>query len=246
LLIETAGHRLLYDTGPRYSNEADAGNRVILPYLKGRGIERLDALVVSHSDADHSGGALRVLEQIETPMVLSSLAADHAIVRHAPRHALCAAGQRWNWDGVQFEMLHPSPISYEHPGIKPNGRSCTLRIRAGRHAILLAGDIEAAQEAGLLADGVPLQSTVLLAPHHGSGTSSTTAFLAAVRPSIALFQVGYRNRYGHPKGEVLERYAARNIERLRTDQGGAIVLHFGTSLTVEPFRDTQRRYWFER
>lgn len=244
LLIETSGHRLLYDTGPRYARDADAGNRVILPYLKGRGIDRLDTLVVSHSDTDHAGGALSVLDQIRTGFLLSSLPESHPVVRRSLMHALCVAGQRWIWDGVQFEMLHPSPGSYDYPGIKPNARSCTLRIRAGKHSILLAGDIEAAQEAGLLAAGAPLEATVLLAPHHGSGTSSSTAFLAAVRPAIAVFQVGYRNRYGHPKAEVYDRYGARNIERLRTDDTGAIRLSFGSSVKVERYRETNRRYWF--
>src|SRR5690606_26228290 len=103
---------------------------------------------------------------------------------------------------------------------------------AGRHAILLAGDIEVAQEAALVADGAPLRATVLLAPHHGSGTSSSAAFLRAVQPSIAVFQVGHRNRYGHPKAAVYARYGEYGIERLRTDASGAIRMTFGATVEV--------------
>lgn len=245
LLVETAGHRLLYDTGPAYGPGADAGNRVILPYLRMRGIGRLDGMVVSHSDADHSGGALALLEELRVGWLASSLAPQHPVVRAAARHVRCAAGQHWTWDGIRFEMLHPAPASYADPGLKANARSCVLRIDNGRRAVLLAGDIEAAQEAALL-DRVPglLRADVLLAPHHGSGTSSTSAFLRAVQPSIGIFQVGWRNRYRHPKREVYERYGELGIERLRTDLDGAVTIDAGTSVRAERYRETQPRYWY--
>ncbi len=228
VLIETPHRRLLYDTGPAYSPESDGGNRVILPYLHARGIDRLDGVVVSHNDNDHSGGALSIFEEIPVDWVASSLAFDSAIVRAAPAHRRCVAGQSWNWDGVHFEMLQPAASSYQSAKYKPNAHSCTVKISVGGQSILLAGDIEAVQEAELVG-GIPekLQSTVLLAPHHGSGTSSTLPFLQAVRPQIAIFQVGYRNRFHHPKPEVYERYGELGIARLRSDEGGAIDLHFG-------------------
>lgn len=245
LLVETSSHRLLYDTGPFYAPESNGGNRVILPYLKARGIDRLDGMIVSHSDVDHAGGALAILEAVPLSWVASSLWAGHPIVRASPRHSRCVAGQSWDWDGVHFEMLHPTLASYDDAALKPNARGCTLRITAGRHTILLAADIEAAQEAQLVARAAPLlRAQVLLAPHHGSGTSSTPAFLNAVRPSLAVFQVGYRNRYHHPKMEVYERYGAMGIERLRTDQTGAVTMQFGASLEVSRFRQAQPRYWF--
>ena len=252
LLVETASHRLLYDTGPAYAPDSDGGSRVILPYLRYRGIARLDAMLVSHSDADHAGGALSVLEEIDVGWVGSSLEPDHEIVHRAARHNRCLAGQNWTWDGVRFEMLHPTPSVYALAGQKPNGRSCTLKISAGGVSMLLAGDIEAPQEA-LLLSGMPqrLPSTVLLAPHHGSGTSSTPDFLDAVAPRIAVFQVGYRNRYRHPKAEVEQRYVARQIRRLRSDLDGAATLEFAQSppgrddaaVTVETLRAAHRRYW---
>lgn len=247
LLIETPHRRLLYDTGPAYSSESDGGNRVILPYLKARGIVRLDAMIVSHSDVDHAGGALSVLDEIEVDWVSSSLAAGHAIVERAPNHIRCEAGQSWTWDDMRFEMLHPTPGIYESAKWKPNARSCTLKITLGTRSILLPGDIEAAQEAELLENSSgQLRASVLIAPHHGSGTSSTIPFLNAVQPDIAVFQVGYRNRYRHPKAEVYERYGRLGITRIRTDDSGAVAMRFGTDLDVREYRTEHPRYWYGR
>ncbi|MFK3737881.1 DNA internalization-related competence protein ComEC/Rec2 [Massilia sp. TN1-12] len=247
LLVETRGHRLLYDTGPAYGPGADAGNRVLLPYLRMRGIGALDGMVVSHGDTDHTGGAVAVLREVDTGWLASSLAPAHPAVRAARRHVPCAAGQRWDWDGIRFEMLHPAPGSTAEAGLKANAKSCVLRISDGRHAVLLAGDIEAAQEAKLVAqDPAGLRADVLLAPHHGSGTSSTPAFLDAVRPRTAVFQVGYRNRYRHPNKSVYERYGQLGIERLRTDETGALTLEFGAAVRVAGWRKGRPRYWYGR
>ncbi|GAA4012265.1 DNA internalization-related competence protein ComEC/Rec2 [Actimicrobium antarcticum] len=247
LLIETAGHRLLYDTGPAYSPESDGANRVLIPYLKARGIPRLDAVVISHSDADHSGGALSLFDALPVDWVTTSLPLENRIVQAAKVHRRCIAGQRWNWDGVEFAMLHPTAVSYTSDKWKPNARSCTLRISVGAQSILLPGDIEATSEIELV-NSIPaqLRSTVLLAPHHGSGTSSTPGFLDAVAPSLALFQVGYRNRYRHPKPEVFARYGQQGIERIRTDVAGAITLQFGDQLTWSTYRQDHARYWYGR
>lgn len=247
LLIETHGHRLLYDTGPLYSPEANAANRVLLPYLKGRGIDRLDGVIVTHSDVDHAGGALTLLDSVHADWVSSSLWPDHPIVKASAEHRRCTAGQHWVWDGVRFDMLHPGADSYADLALKPNARGCTLRVSAGAHTLLLAADIEAAQEAQLLAN-MPgmLPADVLLAPHHGSGTSSSEAFLRAVHPTLALFQVGYRNRYHHPKAEVYQRYGALGIERLRTDVTGAVLLDIGASVQARSYRQEHARYWYGR
>lgn len=247
LLLETEHHRLLYDTGPLYSPLSNGGNRVILPYLKARGIDALDGLIVSHNDSDHAGGALSILEEIRTGWVASSLAPASPIVRAAPRHRRCQSGQDWSWDGARFEMLHPTPADYASDTVKSNALGCTLKVTLGAQAILLPADIGVAQEARLLAhDADQLRAPVLLAPHHGSGTSSSLAFLQAVRPRLALFQVGYRNRYGHPKQEVFERYGQLGIQRLRNDQAGAITLQFGTSLQFSEYRSEHARYWQAR
>jgi competence protein ComEC len=247
LLIETGGHRLLYDAGPLYSPESNGGNRVIGPYLKARGIDSLDGVIVTHSDADHAGGALAVMQAVKAGWVASSLWDTHPIVHAAALHTRCAAGQRWSWDGVQFEILQPTLASYDDKQLKPNARGCTLRISTDRHAMLLAADIEAAQEAQLVAAAAgKLRADVLLAPHHGSGTSSTPAFLQAVRPSLGVFQVGYRNRYRHPKAEVYERYLEMGIGRLRTDEAGAISMRFGAQVDASSYRSEHARYWYGR
>lgn len=247
LLVETAGHRLLYDTGPYYSPESDGGSRVLLPYFFASGISQLDTVIVSHNDNDHSGGALSLPGAIEVTELISSLKPESPIIQRYPDHRRCQAGQTWNWDGVHFEMLHPSAAAYDSVKWKPNAYSCTLKISTDKYSILLPGDIEAVQEKELL-NTVPdkLHATVLLAPHHGSGTSSTSDFLSAVHPEFALFQVGYRNRYHHPKTEVFERYADFGVKRLRTDEAGAITLQFGSTLIISEYRTEHARYWYRR
>jgi competence protein ComEC len=247
VLVETASHRLLYDTGPAYTPEANGGNRVILPYLRARGINVLDALLVTHSDSDHTGGALPILAGVRSERVLSSLPAGHPVVAAAARHAPCMAGQAWVWDGVHFEVLHPAPESYADQSLKPNARSCTLRVSARGASMLLAGDIEAAQEAQLLAAAPEkLAAAILLAPHHGSATSSTPAFMAAVRPQHGIFQVGYRNRYRHPRPDVVARYRAAGAAVWRTDEAGAIELELGDRAMLRAYRHSHARYWHGR
>ena len=247
LLVETQHHRLLYDTGPLYAPGASGATRVILPYLRGRGIGRLDALVISHSDLDHVGGAEAVLQTVRVGQLISSLPDGHRLLDKTTKPARCSAGQAWHWDGVHFEMLAPDGASYANSRLKSNARSCVLRISAGGKAILLAGDIEAAQEAALLRlDADRLRADVLLAPHHGSGTSSSAAFLQAVAPTVGIFQVGHRNRYRHPQKLVYARYGAMGIERIRTDEKGAVTLLFGPGLDVTTYRITHERYWYGR
>jgi competence protein ComEC len=247
VLVETGGRRLLYDTGPRIGGDNEAGSRVIVPYLRSRGIGSLDALVVSHLDLDHSGGALSVLRNLPVDWVASSLPATHEIVAAAGRHFECRHAQRWRWGDAQFEWLHPGSGPLGRARSSTNARSCVLRIDTPAGSVLLAGDIEAAQERALV-ERLPsrsLRADVLLAPHHGSTTSSTPEFLDAVRPSIAIFQLGYRNRYRHPNPRVLDRYRERGIEILRSDAHAAISVHLraGEPARVGRWRLDERRYW---
>ena len=248
LLVETARHRMLYDAGPAYSPSSDAGSRVIYPYLAARGIASLDGFMISHNDTDHSGGAISLMQQLQIGWVTSSLSLESAVVQVAnqtSRHVRCLAGQKWEWDGVQFELLHPVESIYRSEKWKPNAKSCTLKITDGTHSILLAGDIEAAQEDELV-HSIPekLAATVLLVPHHGSGTSSTLEFLQAVHPRLGVFQFGYHNRYNHPKPTVWQRYADLDITRLRNDSAGAITLNFSDTLKVDSYRRSHARYWY--
>jgi competence protein ComEC len=247
VLVETGGRRLLYDTGPRIGADNDAGSRVIVPFLRARGIRALDALVVSHLDLDHSGGALAVLRNLRVDWVASSLPADHEIVTTASRHFACRRGQQWRWGDARFEWLHPGSEPVDVTRSPTNARSCVLRIDTPAGSALLAGDIEAAQERTLLErfGTASLRADVLLAPHHGSTTSSTPAFLDAVAPAVAIFQVGYRNRYRHPNPKVLDRYIERGIEILRSDAHAAITLRLraGEPPRATRWRLDERRYW---
>lgn len=249
VLVETARHRLLYDTGPKLSASVDAGERVILPYLYAHGIGGLDMLVISHQDDDHAGGALSVLAGQHVARTLSSLSPNHPIVAASRAHAACRAGQSWVWDGVRFDMLHPDDASLASSTLKPNGRSCVLRVSNDRHAMLLPGDIEKAQERALLArlpDGA-LAADVVLAPHHGSLTSSTPAFVDAVMPRHVVYQAGYLNRFGHPRDAVMTRYRQAGATAWRSDRHGAVRFDTdGEQLRVEAYRVASKRYWMGR
>jgi competence protein ComEC len=247
IVARTENHTLLYDTGPGFNSEADSGSRIIIPFLRAEGIQHLDALMVTHADSDHSGGALSVLEAVTVKQLISSLDGEHPIQRAAKEKERCIAGQSWSWDGVRFDILHPPERSYGTPGIKTNGLSCVLKITTAHGSALLPADIEKKAEYELLKDhSAALGSTVLLAPHHGSRTSSTEEFVHHVDPQVVIFSVGYRNRFGHPQDEVLQRYRALGSMLLRSDTDGAVLLRFaGSGIAVEASRGLRRRYWHD-
>ena len=247
VLVQTARHALLYDAGPRFSRESDAGHRVLVPLLRALDV-RLDTVVVSHRDNDHVGGALAVLAMQTSAQLLSSVEQDHALQSVRPVQR-CQAGQGWHWDGVDFAVLHPSPGDYATPS-RPNALSCVLRITsrpggAGQPArvVVLAGDIERAQEARLVADGTALKADLLLVPHHGSKTSSSAEFLDAVAPRFALVQSGYRNRFGHPAEAPLARYRERSVVVLDSPRCGAATWRSDLPTVVQCQRAEGLRYW---
>jgi len=253
VLVRTATHSLLYDAGPRYSAESDAGHRVLVPLLAQMG-ERIDTLMLSHRDSDHTGGAAAVLAMQAQAAVWSSLEDGHPLHALRPSWTRCQAGQVWAWDGVRFEVLHP-PAATEGAAKthKPNEVSCVLRISATDRAAnggqqgtaLLAGDIEAAQELALVQAGLsPVD--VLLVPHHGSKTSSTAAFLNALRPRWGVLQAGYRNRYGHPAPEVVARYQTLGIGLVDSTRCGAATWRSNAPDQVLCERTLRPRYWHHR
>lgn len=248
VIARTANHTLVFDTGPQYSPEADGGNRVIVPYLRGEGVTRIDTLVVSHDDNDHTGGALSTLKAIPTGLLTSPLPATHPVVAAANERRRCVAGDRWTWDAVSFEFLHPQRSDYARlAGLKDNASSCVLALRAHGRQVLLPADIERDIEARLVAANADLAAEILVVPHHGSKTSSSADFLDIVKPLTAIVTAGYRNRFRHPASEVLERYRERNIRLLRTDEAGAVILRMnadGTTITTQ--RELRRRYWHGR
>ena len=244
VLVRTATHSLLYDTGPRYSLESDAGHRVLVPLLRAFD-ERLDMLVLSHRDIDHTGGAPAVLAMQPLAALLSSIEAAHPLQALRPAQR-CEAGRRWTWDGVNFEVLHPFDADYRS-FTKPNAVSCVLRIGNGRATALLAGDIERLQEAALVARAAErLKADVLLVPHHGSKTSSSEALLDAVHPRIALVQAGYRNRFGHPTQDVVARYLERGVRVVENTRCGAARWTSVQPGEVACERERHARYWHHR
>ena len=252
VLVQTHAHALLYDTGPRFNASADAGNRIIAPMLRSIGVSRLDGMIVSHQDSDHSGGALSLMQTIPVGWVASSLPPPHPIVREREARGetarRCLAGDRWNWDGVEFTTLHPVEASYANPKLKANDLSCVLRVVNAAGSVLLTGDIEARTEADLVRrDASALRADLLVVPHHGSRTSSTPSFIDAVHPEVAAFTPGYRNRFRHPRPEIVERYVAAGAKIYRTDYEGALTLDFGEGAAREPRREREHdaHYWRE-
>jgi competence protein ComEC len=246
-LVRTEHHALLYDAGPAFSADSDAGNRVVVPFLRAQDVRRLDVLIVTHDDSDHSGGARSVLEAVPVALIRTSLSTGLSETGWSTASERCEAGQRWEWDGVRFVILHPPSDSYNFRGVKDNARSCVLKVESAFGSMLFPADIEQDSELQLQErELATLRASVLLAPHHGSSTSSTAAFLAAVAPELIVIPVGYRNRFGHPKPDVMARYHAMGSRVLRTDRDGAVSVRLtAAGLAAQGYREQQRRYWQE-
>jgi competence protein ComEC len=240
VIVRTAKHTLIYDAGPRYSIDSDAGHRVLVPLLRAKN-ESIDTVMLSHRDIDHSGGIKSVLAMHPNASFISSIESTHELQALHPVQR-CVAGQTWQWDGVDFAVLHPSATDYDSPQ-KSNAMSCVLRISTTQASVLLAGDIELAQEAKLVVEQKTVNSTVLLVPHHGSKTSSSAAFLDVVQPQLAVVQAGYRNRFGHPAASVLERYNERHIKVIDTAHCGALQWSSATPKETRCQREVGKRYW---
>jgi competence protein ComEC len=237
-VVETRHHVLVYDAGPSFRSGSDTGAMVVEPFLRHRGRRRVDVLVASHDDLDHAGGAPSVAGLLPVSQLVAS---GDALASLGPVQR-CSRGGGWNWDGVQFEWLHPGPQVL--PG--DNDRSCVLRVRAGPHVLLLTGDVERAAEAELLEQSALEPVDVLLVPHHGSRTSSSPAFVAATRPRWALVASGHRNRWGFPKADVVGRWRAADAEVLVGSTTGAIEFDVDPRRPLEPpalWRPSHLRPW---
>ncbi|MDP2759828.1 MAG: DNA internalization-related competence protein ComEC/Rec2 [Sideroxyarcus sp.] len=242
--VQTAQHTLLFDTGPDFSGEADSGNRILVPSLRALGVTKLDGLILSHDDLDHVGGTTSVRQALAPDWIKTSIPASHELLGGASSVLPCLDGDSWEWEGVGFEILHPA-IANSSGKLHDNDLSCVLRISIGDQHVLLVGDIERKSEARLLATHRDqLSATLLVAPHHGSKSSSTPDFVAAVVPSHVVFTSGYRNRFHHPHPTVVARYAQSGAQLFRSDTDGAILIEMNRDrINLEAYRKTHRRYW---
>jgi competence protein ComEC len=233
-LVETSNHLLLYDTGPGRA----VADSVIIPLLRSRDYQRIDTLVVSNGDQDHIGGFDSLKRVIPSERVFAGE------TERIERAQACQAGQAWDWNGVHFEILYPT-AGPKFEG--SNNRSCVLKIVSDGGSILLPGDIEWAAEAALLqANPQQLKSDILVAPHHGSNSSSTAEFVTAVDPQWVLFSTGYKNSYGFPKHEVVQRWQGQGAKLLNTAEVGAIEFRLlpGEKPSIPRlYREVNRRYW---
>lgn len=232
VLITTRHHALVYDVGPAYGGGFSLVEAAVLPALRAAQISWLDMLVISHNDNDHAGAHERLRQAFPD----SALYAGEALPNSQP----CRAGMRWRWDHVSFEFLHPQRDSSP----SSNNQSCVLLVRSGESAVLLPGDIEASVEP-LLLPALPARISVLVAPHHGSKTSSSEAFVRRVRPTWVVFSAGYKHHFGHPAPEVVDRYLAVGSHQLNTASDGRIRFVLGANGVehISTWRRERRFYW---
>lgn len=235
VVVETSRHTLVYDAGPRFRSGFDTGSGVVAPYLRSRGINIVDLLVISHGDMDHRGGMAGLMDALPVQQVMFSNREPGSDAK------TCTRGQRWTWDGVVFNLLHPPSGLFTG-----NNRSCVLHVATKGDAILLPGDIEKAAEAWLVENaGQDLEARLLVAPHHGSDTSSTAAFLDAVGPAFVLIPAGYGNRFGLPRPEVVARYESFGAQVFVSGCEGALIANMADreQVSIQGWRVAGERYW---
>ncbi len=236
IVVQTKNHTLLFDTGAAYPSGFNMGDSVINPYLKSKQIKSLDKIIISHGDNDHIGGLDSVLMEFNTDEILSSVPNK---IKHNAK--TCSSIESWNWDNVIFEMLN---INNSFIG---NNGSCVLKISTNKHSILLSADIEKKAERHLVETiGDRLRSDILIAPHHGSKTSSSDKFLQKVRPKFVIISSGYKNRFKHPAKIVMDRYKVNNISTINTNCAGQIDVYLDNSIKINKYRKDYARYYMRQ
>ena len=235
LVVRTRLHTLVFDTGARFSDRLNAGEAVVVPFLRQNGVSSVDTLIISHDDNDHIGGTNALRAAVRIDQLVSN-------VPQALPTEPCTKGREWQWDGVQFEILHP----HAGAGGGNNNDSCVLMVRSSRMRLLIPGDIEKAAELRLVKEyGERLRSNILIAPHHGSRTSSSEPFLDAVGPSWVLVPAGYLNRYHHPSPSVIRRYAKSGIRWQVSGKQGALIVDSSEADPVpRGYRYSHEKYWW--
>ncbi|CAG7856063.1 ComE operon protein 3 [biofilm metagenome] len=235
-VVQTENHVLVYDTGAKFSATSDSGQSVLIPFLRNQGIEKINTLIISHGDNDHIGGANSLLSAVKTEQIITSVPA--LMSQYAP--VPCTTGQTWVWDNVTFAILSPRPDKF----MSENDNSCVLHIKSKHGSALLPGDIEAEAETWLVDNyNDKLKADLLIAPHHGSHTSSTLHFLNSVNPNTILIPAGYRNPFGHPHDEVLARYRNLKINWFNSSDDGAVIADINQHLTITSWRHSAGKYW---
>ena len=235
-IVQTRDHTLVFDTGPKFSEQFNTGTAIVLPFLQRQGIKKIDTLMISHGDNDHIGGAKPLMQDMPIDIVLSSSQ------KQLPHSLPCHAGQSWRWNQVDFNLLFPD----KRDSGSENNLSCVLKISTTVGSVLLTGDIEKQAERLLVQRyGNNLESTILIAPHHGSKTSSSPIFIDTVKANIVLFPTGYRNRYHFPAKAITQRYSSRKIEQFNTATHGAIRFDINSKTISSPiiWREQAKRIW---
>ncbi len=250
VVIQTHDHVLVYDTGPGYSKNFNAGKNIVIPFLKSNGINTLDMIVVSHGDNDHIGGMRSLVDTLLVKQILTSVPKKVNSLIKLENTILsaqyCDNEKQWNWDGVNFQFIHPQSGSM----FTKNNASCVLLISTGGedyfNSVLLTGDIEAKAEQDIVEKStVEIRANIIIAPHHGSKTSSSQAFINKINPDYVLYAVGYQNRYRFPHDVVSNRYKQLGAIELTTSGSGAITFNISPSEIKKPelYRVSQRRFW---
>jgi len=244
-VVQTQKHLLVFDTGPRFSSGFDTGEAVVLPFLRSIAVEQIDTMIISHGDNDHIGGMQSLLDNVKVIKLLTSTPEKVT----ARQTEICQAGHNWTWDGVLFEVLNPVSVKeYGKSRKSGNNRSCVLRVSTGTRSVLLTGDIEKRAEKKLLTRyPEKLISNILVAPHHGSNTSSSAAFIKQINPDYVLYPAGYRNRFGFPKPKVSARYKQQQVKEATTAKTGAIsfIVDLDTLSGPHFHRDAVKRLWHQ-
>lgn len=241
-VIQTERHTVIFDTGAKLNDNFDMGKAVVIPYLRHLGIKKIDVLTVSHGDNDHIGGADSILKAFPVSHIITSVP-----LRFKGLHPqLCEEKIKWEWDGIAFKFLSP----FKNSNLTGNNSSCVLKITKDQHSILLTGDIERPAEEYLISrHATELPATILVAPHHGSKTSSTEGFINNVRPHYVIFSCGYLNTYKHPHLEVVRRYLKRKIILYNTVFSGAITMTlspYSDKVLVQEYRPTHQKIWHQK
>lgn len=248
LVITPHGHAMLFDTGGTRDGAFDIGARVDVPYLLHCGVREIDYIFLSHAHEDHAAGAGAILARMPVKHVFI---ADEGITAYARsmrmsdgdplllKFSKAEAGQVISVDGVTVDTVYAPPYD---PADSATGNevSNVYRVRYGAASFLFTGDLVKAHEAKMIARRPDIQSTVVEVPHHGSETSSSEEFIAAARPTYAVYSVGMDNAFGHPRPEVVARYERTGAKTLRTDRDGAVIFRTdGTRMTVETCAQAQ-------